>query len=159
MIVTDKLSTESFHAFIDEQLTDEEYVQVEAQLDAIPEKIEEIQQCHIINERLREVFDPIVEEPLPEDLYELAIYGLDNQREDVETAEQQEIDPISYLELEEDLAAIDSMDEYEYPEVVAGESLIDDTDAADLEEPVGLEPKEAKEAIRQTLFRTFLMIR
>lgn len=131
MIVTDKLSTESFHAFIDEQLTDEEYVQVEAQLDAIPEKIEEIQQCHIINERLREVFDPIVEEPLPEDLYELAIYGLENQRQDVETVEQEEIDPISYLELEEDLAAIDSMDEY--PEVVVGESLIDDTDAADLE--------------------------
>ena len=56
MIVTDKLSTESFHAFIDEQLTDEQYVQVEAQLDEIPEKIEEIQQCQIINERLNQNF-------------------------------------------------------------------------------------------------------
>ena len=107
MIVTDKLSTESFHAFIDEQLTDEQYAQVEAQLDAIPEKIEEIQQCHIINERLREVFDPIVEEPLPDDLQQLALYGLEEQAATTIPEEEQLDEPISYLELEEDLAAIE----------------------------------------------------
>lgn len=131
MIVTDKLSTESFHAFIDEQLTDEQYVQVEAQLDAIPEKIEEIQQCHIVNERLREVFDSVVEEPLPEDLYELAIYGLDRQA-NIEDYDDQEDTPISYLELEDDLAAIDSLDIFSEEEV-GDESLVDDTDVSDLE--------------------------
>ena len=60
MIVTDKLSTESIHAFIDEQLTDEQYAQVGSQLEKIPEKVIEIQQCQIINERLRDVFDPVV---------------------------------------------------------------------------------------------------
>ena len=75
ILVTDKLSTESFHAFIDEQLTDEQFEQVEQLLDDIPEKIEEIQQCQIINERLREVFDPVVQEPMPDDLYQLALNG------------------------------------------------------------------------------------
>jgi len=76
MIVTDKLSTESLHAFIDEQLTDEQYTQVESQLDAIPEKVIEIQQCQIINERLREIFDPVVAEEIPETLLELGFNGL-----------------------------------------------------------------------------------
>ena len=128
MIVTDKLSTESFHAFIDEQLTDEQYVQVEAQLDEIPEKIEEIQQCHIINERLREVFDPIVEELIPDDLYELGLYGLEHDQPDQEAEGYDEA--VSYLELEEDLAAIDSLDIFPDSEE---QSFIDDNDAADLE--------------------------
>ncbi|MCI0504880.1 MAG: hypothetical protein L0Z73_02100 [Gammaproteobacteria bacterium] len=82
IVLSDKLSTESFHAFIDEQLSDEQYLQVEAQLDEIPDKLEEIQQCHIINERLREVFDPIVEEDVPEDLYSLALYGINSEYHD-----------------------------------------------------------------------------
>ncbi|WP_455375296.1 anti-sigma factor family protein [Kaarinaea lacus] len=131
MIVTDKLSTESFHAFIDEQLTDEQYAQVEAQLDEIPEKIEEIQQCHIINERLREVFDPIVEEPIPDDLYELGLYGLGyDQDEQEQSGGDFDDSPMSYLELEEDIAAIDSLDIFPGSE---DESFIDDTDASDLE--------------------------
>jgi len=130
MIVTDKLSTESFHAFIDEQLTDEQYVQVEAQLDEVPEKIEEIQQCHIINERLREVFDPIVEEPIPDDLFNLAAYGFGHEQID-HNADDMQDEPVSYLELEDDLAAIDSLDIY--PEEMVSESLVDDTDASDLE--------------------------
>jgi len=128
MIVTDKLSTESFHAFIDEQLTDEQYVLVEAQLDEIPEKIEEIQQCHIINERLREVFDSIVEEPVPEDLYELALYGLD--REYSEPEDNYNYEPGLYTELEEDIAAIDSLDIYPESE---DENYLDDSEATDLE--------------------------
>ncbi len=128
MIVTDKLSTESFHAFIDEQLTDEQYAQVEAQLDEIPEKIEEIQQCHIINERLREVFDPIVEEPIPDDLFELGLYGLDQS--DNAGDDDFEERPVSYLELEEDIAAIDSLDIFTESE---DGSFIDDTDPSDLE--------------------------
>ena len=128
MIVTDKLSTESFHAFIDEQLTDEQYAQVEAQLDEIPEKIEEIQQCHIINERLREVFDPIVEEPIPDDLFELGLYGLETELS--EDAEAFEEEPVSYLELEEDIAAIDSLDIFNEPK---DSSYIDDSEADDLE--------------------------
>ena len=130
MIVTDKLSTESFHAFIDEQLTDEQYAQVEAQLDELPEKIEEIQQCHIINERLREVFDPIVEEPVPDDLLALAVYGLEETQ--LETENEFNYQPGPYTELEEDLAAIDSLDIFSDTEHDE-ENYIDDATATDLE--------------------------
>ena len=130
MIVTDKLSTESFHAFIDEQLTDEQYVQVEAQLDEIPEKIEEIQQCQIINERLREVFDPVVEEPLPEELYELGLYGTENNMANDTGPLNYEDISTPYTDLEEDIAAIDMLDEL--PDEV-DENYIDDSDATDLE--------------------------
>ncbi|NOZ53353.1 MAG: hypothetical protein GXP08_09440 [Gammaproteobacteria bacterium] len=76
IVVSDKLTTESFHAFIDEQLSDEQCVKVEALLDEIPEKIEEIQQYQLVNERLREVFDVVVQEAIPDDLYQLAVHGL-----------------------------------------------------------------------------------
>jgi len=139
MIVTDKLSTESFHAFIDEQLTDEQYVQVEAQLDEIPEKLDEIQQCHIINERLREVFDPVVEEPLPEGLFELGMYGITSEVEDSRDTYYQEAD---YQEgHEENAMAFSSMeDDIETPLDSMGaaldlqdENFIDDNDFSDIE--------------------------
>ena len=82
ILLSDKLSTESLHAFIDEQLSEDQYIQVEAQLDGIPRKLVEIQQCQVINERLREVFDPIVEEDVPDDLYYLALYGINGECHD-----------------------------------------------------------------------------
>ena len=124
IVVSDKLSTESFHAFIDEQLTEEQYVQVEAQLDEIPEKIEEIQQCQIINERLREVFDPVVEEPVPDDLFELALYGVTSETED---------DPDSSQYLDSDQFGYDY--EENIPDTMSGyedhiESPLDSLDTA-----------------------------
>jgi len=76
IVVSDKLTTESFHAFIDEQLSEEQYARVESLLDELPDKIQEIQQCQTVNERLREVFDASVQEAIPDDLYQLAVHGV-----------------------------------------------------------------------------------
>jgi|GEM_PF-5201616 len=137
MIVTDKLSTENFHAFIDEQLSDEQYVQVEAQLDEIPEKVEEIQQCQIINERLREVFDPIVEEDIPEDLYELGLYGIISEEQD----DTQDFQQFGY-EFDEANNAITGfneeiaspLDSFDTALELQDENFIDDNEFAELEE-------------------------
>lgn len=136
IVVSDKLSTESFHAFIDEQLSDEQYLQVEEQLDEIPEKVEEIQQCQIINERLREVFDPIVEEETPQDLFELALYGVISEQEE----EPQDFQQYGY-EYDEGLNATTGyedditspMDSMGSALELQDEEFIDDDEFADLE--------------------------
>ncbi|WP_455200861.1 hypothetical protein [Kaarinaea lacus] len=142
IVVSDKLSTESFHAFIDEQLDDEQYLQVEEQLDEIPEKVEEIQQCQIINERLREVFDPIVEEELPQDLFELALYGVISEQEE----SPQDFQQYGY-EYDEGLNAITGYEEeITSPMDTMGSALelqdeefLDDNEFADLEALSGQE--------------------
>ena len=136
MIVTDKLSTENFHAFIDEQLSDEQYLQVEAQLDEIPEKVEEIQQCQIINERLREVFDPIVEEDIPEDLYELGLYGIISEEDDAQDFQQfgYEFDEANnaITGFNEEIAS--PLDSFDTALELQDENFIDDNEFAELEE-------------------------
>ncbi|WP_455223418.1 anti-sigma factor family protein, partial [Kaarinaea lacus] len=137
IVVTDKLSTESFHAFIDEQLNDEQYLQVEAQLDEIPEKVEEIQQCQIINERLREVFDPIVEEQIPEDLYELALYGIISEYQDDADDYQQygyEFDEATnaITGFNEEVAT--PLDSFDAALELQDENFIDDDEFAELEQ-------------------------
>lgn len=137
MIVTDKLSTENFHAFIDEQLSDEQYLQVEAQLDEIPEKVEEIQQCQIINERLREVFDPIVEENIPEDLYELALYGIVSEEQDDDQDFQQygyEFDEANNTVTGFDEDIVSPLDSFDTALELQDENFIDDNEFAELEE-------------------------
>jgi hypothetical protein len=137
IVVTDKLSTESFHAFIDEQLSDEQYLQVEAQLDEIPEKVEEIQQCQIINERLREVFDPIVEEDVPEDLYELALYGIISEYQDDPQDFQQygyEYDEATNAITGFNDQIISPLDSFDTALELQDENFIDDNEFAELEE-------------------------
>jgi hypothetical protein len=142
IVISDKLSTESFHAFIDEQLDEEQYVQVEEQLDEIPEKVEEIQQCQMINERLREVFDPIVEEEIPQDLFELALYGVISEREE----ESQDYQQYAY-EYDDDLNAIvgdendivSPMDSMDSALELQDEDFINDDEFSDLEALSGQE--------------------
>ncbi|WP_455208135.1 anti-sigma factor family protein [Kaarinaea lacus] len=136
IIVSDQLSTESFHAFIDEQLSEEQYAQVEAQLDEIPEKIEEIQQCQIINERLREVFDPIVEEEVPDDLYELALYGILSENQD-DTEDFQQFG-YEYDESSNTIAGfndeiVSPLDSFDAALELQDEDFIDDDEFADIE--------------------------
>jgi len=137
IVVTDKLSTESFHAFIDEQLNDEQYLQVEAQLDEIPEKVEEIQQCQIINERLREVFDPIVEEDIPEDLYELALYGITSEYQDDVGDYQQygyEFDESTNTVTGFNEEIVSPLDSFDTALELQDENFIDDDEFAELEQ-------------------------
>jgi len=137
IVVTDKLSTESFHAFIDEQLSDEQYLQVEAQLDEIPEKVEEIQQCQIINERLREVFDPIVEEEIPDDLYELALYGITSEYQDEAEDYQQygyEFDEATNTVSGFNDEIVSPMDSFDTALELQDENFIDDDEFAELEQ-------------------------
>ena len=135
MILTDKLSTESFHAFIDEQLTDEQYTQIEAQLDEIPEKVEEIQQCQIINERLREVFDPIVEESIPEDLFELGMYGIISEEQDNLDDYSQEYNyeenAMAFTAMEDDIES--PLDSMESALDLQDENFIDENEFSDIE--------------------------
>jgi len=130
MIVTDKLSTESLHAFIDEQLTDEQYAQVESQLDKVPEKVLEIQQCQIINERLRDVFDPVVQEEIPQELIELGLNGLEFSQDDHES-DAPELDyedgSSNGLELNDDFTSPGYASMQTMPDLDHFESLGDDS--------------------------------
>ena len=71
IVVGDKLSLASFHAYIDEQLSEEQYQQVEDLLDLDSEKVEFLHHSQVINERLHEYFDVMLDDLVPEHIIEL----------------------------------------------------------------------------------------
>lgn len=71
------------HAYVDGQLPDDQHAQIDAALASLPQEAERVASYRAQKLALRELFDPVLDEPVPENLGRLAAppwTGLDLQR-------------------------------------------------------------------------------
>ncbi|MCU7854302.1 MAG: anti-sigma factor, partial [Candidatus Thiodiazotropha sp. (ex Lucinoma borealis)] len=53
------------HAYVDDQLSEEELRQVEAAIQSNPEALQQVSDYQRLNEQLKALYDPILDEPIP----------------------------------------------------------------------------------------------
>ena len=71
IVVSNQLSLVNFHTYINKQLTPEQYTQIEELLDFDEQKVEFLQHCQMVNDRLHEIYDDILLLEIPNELVAL----------------------------------------------------------------------------------------
>ena len=71
---SDNISLAHVHAYVDAQLNDDDCERLEGYFDTNPDKFDQLQQFLAINEHYQTMYNPVLNEPIPESMLE-RIYG------------------------------------------------------------------------------------